>query len=68
VVNWASKDTYEVGDGEDFDLSKDDIKKGLANRETTLAAKKEQAKERAIQAAADETPSAFANSDDNFGF
>lgn len=69
VVNWAKKDTYEIGDGEDFDLSKDDIKKGLANRETTLAAKKEQAKERATQAAAEnEAPSAFANSDDNFGF
>jgi len=68
VVNWAVKDTYEIG--EDADISPAEIKKGLADRQTNLATKKKEREEYLANRdnATANAGSAFANSDENFGF
>ena len=59
VITWAKKDLYEIG--EDADLSKEEIKKGLADRETKLATAKKNREEYLTSKGA--TASAFAASD-----
>ena len=68
VVNWAVKDTYEIG--EDLDISPAEIKKGLADRQTNLATKKKEREEYLANKdnATANAGSAFAKSDENFGF
>ena len=68
VVNWAIKDPYEIG--EDMDISPAEIKQGLADRQTNLATKKKEREEYLASKAdaASNANSAFANSDENFGF
>lgn len=57
VVTWAAKETYEIGE----DITKEEITKGLADREVTIATiKKNQEEYRARQASA---TSAFATDD-----
>ena len=66
VITWAKKDPYEIG--EDADISKAEIKKGLADRETKLATAKKNREE--YLASKGTTASAFANSesDDDYDF
>ena len=67
VINWAKKDPYEIG--EDMDLTSEEIKKGLADRETALATKKADFEARKANKEAVAAPSAFANSaEEDFNF
>lgn len=68
VVNWARKETYEIG--EDMDISPAEIKQGLADRQTNLATKKKEREEYLANKAdaAANAGSAFAKTDENFGF